>query len=100
LAVALALPAGGRVVTCDINVEWVDIGRPYWDRAGVADQIEAVIGQALDTLKRLESEETDQFDLAFVNADKGRYDSYYEFALRFVRPGGLIVLDNMVRRPQ
>jgi O-methyltransferase len=98
LAMALALPEKGRVVTCDINVEWVNIGRPYWGRAGVADKIEVMIGQALDTLKRLESEEAGQFDLAFIDADKAQYDSYYESALRLVRPGGLIVLDNMLQR--
>jgi O-methyltransferase len=97
LAMALALPSSGRVVTCDINVEWVNIGRPYWDRAGVADKIEVMIGRALDTLKRLESEGAEHFDLAFIDADKEQYDRYYESALRLVRPGGLIVLDNMLQ---
>jgi O-methyltransferase len=98
LAVALALPAKGRVMTCDTNAEWVDIGRPHWDRAGVADKIEIRIGQAIDTLKRLEDEGAGNFDLAFIDADKEQYGMYYESALRLVRPGGLIVLDNMLQR--
>jgi O-methyltransferase len=97
LAMALALPADGRVVTCDINVEWVNIGRPYWDRTGVAGKIEVMIGEANETLKQMESEGVEHFDLAFIDADKGRYDCYYESALRLVRPGGLIVLDNMLQ---
>jgi O-methyltransferase len=75
----------------------VNIGRSYWDRAGVAGKIEVMFGQAGDTLKRLESEGGDHFDLAFVDADKEQYDNYYESALRLVRPGGLIVLDNMLQ---
>jgi O-methyltransferase len=97
LAVALALPERGRIVTCDINVEWVDIARPYWDRAGVADKIEVIVGQAGNTLDQMEGEQAQYFDLAFIDADKEQYDSYYESALRLVRPGGLIVLDNMLQ---
>ena len=97
LAVALALPPNGRVVTCDVKEEWVNIGRPHWERAGVAEKIEVVIGPACDTLERLENETVDAFDLAFIDADKVEYDRYYESCLRLVRPGGLIVLDNMFR---
>src|SRR5271168_1019726 len=97
LAVALSLPEKGRVVTCDINVEWVNIGRAYWERAGVADRIEVMIGQAGDTLKQMEGEGAEHFDLAFIDADKEQYDGYYESTLRLVRPGGLIVLDNMLQ---
>jgi O-methyltransferase len=97
LAMALALPEGGSIVTCDINVEWVNIARPYWDRAGVADKIEVIVGQAGNTLDQMEGEQAQHFDLAFIDADKEQYDSYYESALRLVRPGGLIVLDNMLQ---
>jgi O-methyltransferase len=97
LAVALSLPEKGGVVTCDINVEWANIGRAYWERAGVADRIEVMIGQAGDTLKQMEGEGAEHFDLAFIDADKKQYDGYYESALRLVRPGGLIVLDNMLQ---
>jgi len=96
LAVALALPADGRVLGCDISEEWVSIGRPFWERAGVVAKIEMKIGPALDTLRKLEHDgQIDRFDLAFVDADKENLDGYYEHSLRLVRPGGVIVLDNM-----
>lgn len=99
LAMALALPAEGRLVTCDISEEWAVSGRNQWERAGVAGRIDLRIAPALRSLQYLEKEEgRDQFDLAFIDADKPAYDAYYECALRLVRPGGLIVLDNMLRR--
>jgi O-methyltransferase len=97
LAMALALPADGRVVTCDLCEAWTDIGRLHWKRAGVDGKIEVKIGPALKTLEWLESGAAGLFDLAFVDADKEAYDSYYESTLRLVRPGGLIVFDNMFR---
>jgi len=96
LAVALALPADGRVLGCDISEEWVSVGRPFWERAGVTNKIEIRIGPALDTLCKLEQDGANgSFDLAFIDADKENMDAYYESSLRLVRPGGLIVLDNM-----
>jgi O-methyltransferase len=94
LAMALALPADGRIVACDISEEWVSIGRPFWQRAGVTHKIEVRIGPAIESLQQLERE-GGSFDLAFIDADKENMDGYYEGALRLVRPGGLIVLDNM-----
>jgi predicted O-methyltransferase YrrM len=94
LAMALALPADGRIVACDISEEWVSIGRPFWQRAGVTDKIEVRIGPAIESLQQLERE-GGSFDLAFIDADKENMDGYYEGALRLMRPGGLIVLDNM-----
>src|SRR5262245_26724346 len=98
LAMALALPAEGRVVTCDTDEGCTAIARAYWWRAGVADKIELKLAPAIETRSRLESGGQDQFDLAFIDAEKTEYDTYYESALRLVRPGGLIVLDNMLRR--
>jgi predicted O-methyltransferase YrrM len=99
LAMALALPADGRLVACDISEEWANIALSYWQRAGVADKIDLRIAPALTSLAQLEAQDAaDQFDLAFIDADKPSYDSYYERCLRLVRPGGLIVLDNMLRR--
>lgn len=99
LAVALALPADGRLVTIDIDHAWPSIGREYWQRAGVADKIDVKIASAVETLRQLENDSAAaSFDLAFIDADKTGYDHYYESALRLVRPGGLIVLDNMLRR--
>lgn len=96
LAMALALPADGCLVTCDVNEEWVDIGRPYWARAEVADKIDVRIGAALESLTSLAAGDS-AFDLVFIDASKDEYDAYYEKALMLVRQGGLIVLDNMLQ---
>ena len=95
LAMALALPPQGRLVTLDINEHWPAIGRRHWERAGVADRIELRLGLALDGLDRLIGEAA-SFDLAYVDADKKLYDEYYERALRLVRPGGVVALDNVL----
>jgi predicted O-methyltransferase YrrM len=95
LAMALALPRGGRVVTLDINDHWPAIGRRHWERAGVAERIELRVGLALDGLDRLRDEGA-VFDLAYVDADKKLYDTYYERALGMVRQGGIVALDNVL----
>ncbi len=98
LAVALALPADGRLVALDVNEEWTTVARAHWREAGVADRIELRLGPAGDSLEALEGEgKRDHFDMAFIDADKTGYDAYYESALRLVRPGGLIVFDNMLQ---
>lgn len=97
LAVALALPADGRVVACDVSEEWTSVGRRYWQQAGVADKIALRLGPAADTLEAmLDKGEAESFDFAFIDADKLNYDRYYELALRLVRPGGLIAIDNVL----
>jgi predicted O-methyltransferase YrrM len=97
LWVALALPDDGKLVACDVSEEWTDIGRPYWDEAGVGGKIDLRIGRAALTLKQLEADGwRDRFDLAFIDADKLGYIGYYESALRLVRAGGAIVFDNML----
>jgi O-methyltransferase len=99
LAMALCLPPDGNLVACDISEEWTAIGRAHWQRAGVHERIDLRIGPALDTLALLERQcGGHRFDLAFIDADKPGYDAYYESTLRLVRPGGLIILDNMLRR--
>jgi predicted O-methyltransferase YrrM len=97
LGMALALPAGGRIVTLDVNEDWAGIGRRYWREAGVEDRIELRLGLALDSLDRLVAEgAAGSFDLVYVDADKKLYDTYYERALRLVRPGGIVALDNVL----
>lgn len=97
LAVALALPREGEVVACDVSEDYTAIARRYWQQAGVAAKINLRIAPALDTLDGLiTAGEADQFDFAFIDADKSSYDAYYERALVLVRSGGLIVLDNML----
>ena len=95
LAMALALPPGGRVVTLDVNDDWPAIGRRHWERAGVADRVELRVGLALEGLDGLRAEGA-VFDLAYVDADKKLYDAYYEAALALVRPGGIVALDNVL----
>jgi predicted O-methyltransferase YrrM len=97
LAMALALPPDGHLVTLEANPEPVEIGRRAWAAAGVADRIEVRIGLALESLDALlEGGRAGTFDLAFVDADKKSYDAYYEHALGLVRAGGVILLDNVL----
>lgn len=96
LAVALALPEDGQVIACDINKEWTDIAKVYWKEAGVDFKIKLHLAPALETLATLISQgEENSFDFAFIDADKPGYLDYYERSLQLVRPGGLIVLDNI-----
>ncbi|MES2116500.1 MAG: class I SAM-dependent methyltransferase [Pseudomonadota bacterium] len=95
LSVALALPAHGRLLACDVNDEYTRVGQPYWEQAGVAGKIELCLGAALGTLDaRLAAGEAGQYDFAFIDADKVNYDGYYERCLQLVRAGGLIAIDN------
>jgi predicted O-methyltransferase YrrM len=97
LAVALALPADGRIIACDVNPETTAVARRYWREAGVADKIELKLAPALATLDALLAERQEgRFDFAFIDADKENYDGYYERLLRLLRPGGLIVIDNVL----
>ena len=95
LAVALAMPADGRILACDISEEYTAIARRHWRAAGVLDRIELVIAPAKQTLDaRLAAGESGLYDFAFIDADKTGYLAYYERLMNLVRPGGLIVVDN------
>jgi predicted O-methyltransferase YrrM len=95
LAVALALPADGRIVACDVSVEWTSMARKYWGEAGVLDRVDLRIAPALSTLDQLiTAGKAGFFDLAFIDADKTNYEQYFERALVLVRKGGLIGIDN------
>ncbi len=97
LAVALALPEDGRLVACDLSEEYTRIGRPFWERAGVAERIDLRIGPALDTLDALlAAGEAGRFDFAFVDADKESYVAYADRCLALLRPGGLLAVDNVL----
>ncbi len=97
LAVALALPPDGRILACDVSEEFTRVGRPFWDRAGVADKIELVLQPATQTLDaRLAAGEAGRYDFAFIDADKSSYDAYYERCLQLLRTGGLIAIDNVL----
>jgi caffeoyl-CoA O-methyltransferase len=92
LCLARAVGPEGRVTCCDISEEWTAIGRPFWERAGVADRIDLRIAPALDTIRSLEP--TDVIDLAFIDADKTSYRAYYDELLPRMRSNGLILVDN------
>ena len=95
LAVALALPASGRIVCCDLSEEWTAIARRFWRRAGVARKIDLRLAPALQTLDALLARGgAGKYDFAFIDADKSSYGAYYERCLRLVRRGGLIAADN------
>ena len=97
LAVALALPADGRIVACDVNREWTAVARRYWTEAGVKDKIDLRLAPALETLDTLMAEgAAGSFDFAFIDADKSEYTAYYERVLELLRPGGLMVVDNVL----
>lgn len=97
LCVALALPTDGKIVACDVSEEYTTMARRYWQAAGVADKIDLRIAPALDTLDQLLAEgQAETFDFAFIDADKGNYNQYYERALQLVRTGGLIAIDNVL----
>jgi caffeoyl-CoA O-methyltransferase len=95
ICIARGLPADGHLLCCDVSEEWTSIARRYWDRAGVTDRIELRIAPAVETLRSLPSEPS--IDFAFVDADKTGYPAYVEELLPRMRPGGLLVLDNMLR---
>jgi len=97
LWVALALPADGKLVCCDVSAEWTAVGNPYWEQAGVAGKIDLRIAPAMDTLDRLlAAGGTGAYDFAFIDADKTGYDGYYERCLKLLRRGGLIGIDNVL----
>jgi len=96
-SIALALPEDGHLLCCDVSREWTDVARQTWESAGVAGRIELRLGPALETLDALLADgAAGTFDLAFIDADKPSYDGYVERALRLVRPGGLIAIDNVL----
>lgn len=97
LAVALALPSEGRITACDISEEYTAVARRYWAEAGVAHKIDLRLAPALETLDGLISDgATGTYDFAFIDAEKTEYADYYERLLTLLRPGGLILIDNVL----
>src|SRR5262249_48401648 len=92
--IARGLPADGRLMCCDVSDEWAAIGRPYWEKAGVADRIDLRIAPAVDTLNGLRSEP--QFDLAFIDADKPNYGNYFDALVPRMRSNGVLLVDNVL----
>jgi predicted O-methyltransferase YrrM len=95
LITALALPADGELIACDINAEWTAIAQRYWSQAGVANRIHLHLRPAQETLQALiDSGQSGSFDFAFIDADKTAYPAYFEGCLELLRPGGVIAIDN------
>ena len=95
ICIARGLPDDGRLLACELSEQWAEIARRYFAEAGVADRIELRLGPALDTLRALPPDE--EFDFAFIDADKQSYLDYYEAVLARLRPGGLMMIDNVLR---
>ena len=97
---ARAIPPHGRVTTLDRDPRALEIARTFWKKAGVESKIESISGDAKLTLKTLQSEHRSgvrpSYDLAFIDADKGAYEEYFEACLGLIRPGGLILVDNLL----
>ena len=91
------MPADGKLWCCDVSEQWTGIGRRYWKEAGVEGKIELTVGPALKTLDNLLAQGlAGQLDMAFIDANKDEYDAYYERCLTLLRPGGLILIDNVL----
>lgn len=97
LCVARALPSDGKLIACDVSEEWTAIGKSYWEEAHVAERIDLRIAPAVETLDNLiDSGLAGQVDFGFIDADKPSYDHYYERLLTLLRPGGIILVDNVL----
>lgn len=96
--IARALAPGGKLYCFDQDYKWTSVARRYWIRAGVNDRIELRLGEAHRLFTRFRPQ--GPLDFVFIDADKASYDSYYEFFLPLMRPGGLILFDNMLKRGQ
>ena len=97
LVMADALPDDGEIIACDTSEEWTAIARDYWQQGGTASKIDLRLAPALDTLKSLiTAGQTESFDAAFIDADKQNMLNYYKYCLQLIRPGGLIMIDNVL----
>ncbi|MBG56175.1 MAG: SAM-dependent methyltransferase [Deltaproteobacteria bacterium] len=97
LVMALALPENGKVFACDISEKYTRKALSFWKEAGVADKIELRLGHASESLDKMLNEGlSETVDMAFIDADKENYKIYYEKCLELLRPGGLILIDNVL----
>lgn len=97
LCLAMAMPANGKMVACDVSEAWTSVARRYWEEAGVASKIDLHLAPAAQTLDNLLNRQGEHgaYDFAFIDADKERYDDYYDRCLALLRPGGLMAIDNV-----
>ena len=95
ICIARGLPADGRLLACDVSAEYTSVARKYWVRAAVDEVVELRLGPAVETLRALPREPV--VDFAFIDADKVGYPDYYAELVPRLRPGGMLVLDNVLR---
>ncbi len=94
---ALAMPEDSQLIAFDISEEYTRTARIFWKKAGVDQRVKLVLGNAKESLKDfLQTGEQESVDLAFIDADKSSYAEYYECCLKLIRPGGLILVDNVL----
>tara|TARA_E500000178_G_C17012823_1_gene751392 strand:+ start:1790 stop:2446 length:657 start_codon:yes stop_codon:yes gene_type:complete len=94
---ALAMPEDSQLIAFDISEEYTRKARIFWKKAGVDQRVKLVLGNAKESLKNfLQAGEQESVDLAFIDADKSSYAEYYEYCLQLIRPGGLILVDNVL----
>jgi predicted O-methyltransferase YrrM len=94
---ARALPDGGRLISLEADARHAEVARANIARAGLQAEVEVRLGMALDTLPELAAEGREPFDFVFIDADKPNNAAYFDWALKFSRPGSIIVVDNVVR---
>ncbi|UJR80695.1 O-methyltransferase [Sandaracinus amylolyticus] len=96
-AMALAMAPGGTLITCDVSEPYTKLAQQAWARAGVADRVSLRLAPALETCDALiAAGESGTFDLAFIDADKSNYDGYWERCMTLLRPGGVVLVDNVL----
>lgn len=97
LCLASAMPADGHLYCCDVDANWTSIAQRYWQDAGITGRITLTLAPAAETLQKLlDAGHGRSFDLIFLDADKVNYDTYYELALKLLRSGGLLLVDNVL----
>jgi len=94
VAIARGMGTGGRLICCDVSEEYTSVAVRYWERAGLDEQIELRLGPALDTLRAMPAEP--HIDLAFIDADKEGYAAYWAELVPRMRPGGVLLVDNVL----
>ncbi len=96
-SLAMALAGDVKIIAADVSEEWTKVARRYWKKAGVQGRIDLRLGAGAETIQQLlKSGEASRFDLMFIDADKTSYDIYYEGGLKLLRPGGVMLIDNVL----
>jgi predicted O-methyltransferase YrrM len=96
-SLAMGLTGDVKIIAADVSEEWTNVARKYWKKAGVDGRIELRLGTGAEIIQQLlKAGEAAQFDLMFIDADKASYDIYYEGGMKLLRPGGVMLIDNVL----